>query len=63
MKLIHVNSYQPMDRSDKNKFYIWYGNFFAHFMFFISMNFKNSFIGYPIKPTFFYSFIGYPIKL
>ena len=45
MKLIHVNSYQPMDRSDKTKFYIWYGNFFAHFMFFISMNFKNSFIG------------------
>jgi ribonuclease HI len=27
VKLIHVNSHQPMDRSDKTKFYIWYGNF------------------------------------
>ena len=29
VKLIHVNSHQPMDRSDKTKFYIWYGNFCA----------------------------------
>ena len=26
VKLIHVNSHQPMDRSDKTKFYIWNGN-------------------------------------
>ena len=29
VKLIHVNSHQPMDRTDKTKFYIWYGNLCA----------------------------------
>ena len=27
VKLIHVNSHQPMDRTDRTKFYIWCGNF------------------------------------
>ena len=29
VKLIHVNSHQPMDKTDRTKFYIWYGNFCA----------------------------------